>query len=442
MSKAPHLLRTRFTEALSAMYKAEVVQYVSLCDLATSVNNAEVLSSTPLNDPQLEYERHGAIRLGSAHELSMLRRLFAVMGMYPVDYYDLSVAGIPVHSTAFRPTDLEALKESPFRVFTSLLRLELIEDTALQDRAEKILSMRQIFSPQLIEIIECFEIQNQLDESQADIFIKESVEVFRWHQDALVDSKTYQSLNLAHRLVADVVSFKGPHINHLTRHCLNIDELQLRLSDSTYGFKAKAVIEGPPFRKCPILLRQTSFLALDEKVTFIDAVVGTHTARFGEIEQRGVALTPKGRKLYDKLLSNARRNKNENSTFTESLEQEFIPFPDDHRELHDQKLAYYQYSIDRSIYDDMKIDEPGLNELLDNHIIKIMPILYEDFLPVSAAGIFASNLAASKEDHADIKQNPNKASFEKALGCSVINSFTLYEKIQSDSLDLVLSALK
>ncbi len=26
---------------------------------------------------------------------------------------------------------------------------------------------------------------------------------------------------------------------------------------------------------------------------------GTHTARFGEIEQRGVALTPKGRQLYD-----------------------------------------------------------------------------------------------------------------------------------------------
>ncbi len=32
---------------------------------------------------------------------------------------------------------------------------------------------------------------------------------------------------------------------------------------------------------------------------------GTHTARFGEIEQRGVALTPKGRQLYDDLLRNA-----------------------------------------------------------------------------------------------------------------------------------------
>jgi uncharacterized glyoxalase superfamily metalloenzyme YdcJ len=31
--------------------------------------------------------------------------MFAVMGMYPVSYYDLSQAGVPVHSTAFRPID-------------------------------------------------------------------------------------------------------------------------------------------------------------------------------------------------------------------------------------------------------------------------------------------------------------------------------------------------
>ncbi len=43
----------------------------------------------------------------------MLRRLFAVMGMAPVGYYDLSVAGVPVHSTAFRPTTAQALRPIP-----------------------------------------------------------------------------------------------------------------------------------------------------------------------------------------------------------------------------------------------------------------------------------------------------------------------------------------
>jgi uncharacterized glyoxalase superfamily metalloenzyme YdcJ len=39
----------------------------------------------------------------------------------------------------------------------------------------------------------------------------------------------------------------------------------------------------------PILLRQTSFKALTEGVRFVgdDGAPGHHTARFGEIEQRG-----------------------------------------------------------------------------------------------------------------------------------------------------------
>ncbi len=77
---------------------------------------------------RISEERHGAIRLGTAAELSMMRRVFAVMGMFPVGYYDLSAAGVPVHSTAFRPVNDAALKHNPFRVFTSLLRLDLITD--------------------------------------------------------------------------------------------------------------------------------------------------------------------------------------------------------------------------------------------------------------------------------------------------------------------------
>lgn len=59
------------------------------------------------------------------------------------------------------------------------------------------------------------------------------------------------------------------------------------------GITPKILIEGPPRREVPILLRQTSFKALEEQVLFVDEKQGTHTARFGEIEQRGVALTPK-----------------------------------------------------------------------------------------------------------------------------------------------------
>lgn len=103
-----------------------------------------------------------------------------------------------------------------------------------------------------------------------------------------------------------MVAFKGPHINHLTPRTLDIDQVQALMP--AHGITPKAVIEGPPRRECPILLRQTSFKALEEAVSFTDQPDsrGSHSARFGEIEQRGAALTPKGRALYDQLLNTAR----------------------------------------------------------------------------------------------------------------------------------------
>ncbi len=448
--QSPDNIRTQFASAMSKMYRDEVPQYETLCDLVESLNKSEIASKPDqtsfIKNELLECERHGAIRLGTAKELSTMRRLFAVMGMFPVDYYDLSIAGIPVHSTAFRPTQLESIEANPFRIFTSLLRLDLIEDQDLCQTAEVALAKRSIFSETLLALIENHEKQNGLSEEQSQQFIAEALEVFRWHQQAQVDSQTYHQLNMSHRLIADVVSFKGPHINHLTPRSLDIDALQTQLSKT---FKAKTIVEGPPRRQCPILLRQTSFIALEEKVVFSDGEQGTHTARFGEVEQRGIALTPKGRKLYDELLNEARANKepqankkyraSKSNGYADELQKAFLRFPDAHQELHAKKLAYYQYKAVSK--PDSHPDPSSINQLLDDGYLTISPIIYEDFLPVSAAGIFSSNISSDGDEKKQIKQSPNQASFEKALGASVIDSFSLYEKIQKESLASALKAL-
>src|SRR5262245_40759848 len=117
-------LRARFAEAMSAMYREEVPQYATLLDIVARVDGAVVERGPALggrlarsgDGGRLSGERHGAIRVGKAEELHALRRVFAVMGMEPVGYYDLAPAGVPVHSTAFRPVALDALNASPFRV--------------------------------------------------------------------------------------------------------------------------------------------------------------------------------------------------------------------------------------------------------------------------------------------------------------------------------------
>lgn len=428
-------IRDRFASAMSAMYQAEVPQYGTLLSLVEQVNR-QTLEADPALAERLEasgeharlgVERHGAIRVGTAEELATLRRLFAVMGMFPVGYYDLSEAGVPVHSTAFRPVSDEALARNPFRLFTSLLRLELIEDVELRTLASEILAKRDIFTPGVRELIATFEQQGGLTEEQAERFVAEALETFRWHQDATVDRATYDRLHSAHRLIADVVCFRGPHINHLTPRTLDIDEAQRRMPE--HGMTPKAVIEGPPRRACPILLRQTSFKALEETTRFVGDAEGSHTARFGEIEQRGVALTPKGRALYDRLLGEARKATQglDNAAHQARLAEVFADFPDDETTLRREGLAYFVYRT----LDELDSDASVEAQIAAGKVVA-EPLTYEDFLPVSAAGIFQSNLGG--EESAVGQGNANRDAFEAALGASVRDELELYARREHESL--------
>ncbi|RUR35505.1 2-oxoadipate dioxygenase/decarboxylase HglS [Vreelandella populi] len=440
-------VRDRFSKAMSAMYQTEVPQYGTLLELVEQVNQ-ETLSQQPELRRRLEaqgelarlsVERHGAIRVGSAEELSMLRRLFAVMGMYPVGYYDLSEAGVPVHSTAFRPIEDEALACNPFRVFTSLLRLELIENEALRQRAEEILAKRDIFTPTARELIERFETQGGLTAEEADQFVNEALETFRWHQDATVDLDTYQALHDEHRLIADVVCFRGPHINHLTPRTLDIDEVQRRMP--SVGMNPKAVIEGPPRREAPILLRQTSFKALEESIRFAGDAQGTHTARFGEIEQRGMALTPKGRALYDQLLGEGRKQTGglNNDAHQAVMDKVFAELPDNDEAMRREGLAYFHYHLTGAGKAAAQSVTTDMDVLIAKGFVEAQPITYEDFLPVSAAGIFQSNLGGGENEA--YAGNANREAFEEALGASVTDELALYAEREQASKQRVLAAL-
>ncbi len=440
---SPDHIRSLFAQAMSHMYRTEVPLYGTLVELVAQVND-QVLAADPALAQQMErsgerarldVERHGAIRVGTAQELAMLRRLFAVMGMQPVGYYDLSVAGVPVHSTAFRPVDAEALNRNPFRVFTSLLRLELIEDAALRGQAAAILAQRRIFTADALALIEQCERDGGLGEEDAWRFVVEALETFRWHNDATVSLSTYHALHGAHRLIADVVSFRGPHINHLTPRTLDIDAAQAEMHRR--GIAAKAVIEGPPRRQCPILLRQTSFKALEETVHFPSGDsgdAGTHTARFGEIEQRGLALTPKGRTLYDTLLAQARAAEGSaGGDYATRLEAAFAGFPDDYATLRREGLGYFRYRLtDAGRADPAAARGLPAEALIAAGLAAADPIVYEDFLPVSAAGIFQSNLGG--DEQRAYAAHANREAFEQALGASVHDEFAIYERMQQESL--------
>ncbi|MDY0781661.1 VOC family protein [Tenacibaculum sp. IB213877] len=456
---SPEYIRNRFSTIMSDMYKNEVPLYGELLDLVHDINE-EVLSKSREIKEQLAHtgeitrlnmERHGAIRLGKPYELFTMRRLFKVMGMYPVGYYDLATAGVPVHSTAFRAIENTALNQAPFRVFTSLLRLDLIDDDKLRNNVETILENRQIFTEKALELIDKSEKEGGLNKEDAEIFVQEALETFRWHDTATVDHEMYEALLNQHRLIADVVAFKGPHINHLTPRTLDIDKVQSSME--ARNIPPKDNIEGPPTRKCPILLRQTSFKALTENVTFKynygNGKMGEHKARFGEIEQRGVALTQKGLDLYNELLGKTRKaiggspTAENASEYNQLLAENFTVFPDNYQELQSKELAYFHYFTTdkvKNILKDKVYTKADVNQLLENGYLTIEPMVYEDFLPVSAAGIFASNLGTDDAKR-KYEGTSNQSLFEKDLGEPVYKLIKWYEDMQEETIQKCLAEL-
>ncbi|KAI1360223.1 DUF1338-domain-containing protein [Xylaria arbuscula] len=441
-------LRNAFAMAMSQMYRDEVPLYGDLMRIV--LNSNQMIHQEGAQHDSLErltVERHGAIRLGKPQELRMVSRIFSVLGMHPVGYYDLSVADLPMHATCFRPVDQSSLQRNPFRVFTTLLRPDLLRSDAARNLALKLLSQRQIFSSELTRILDVVEQKGRLSPEEAVIFIHEALKTFSWAPPAASTHEEYLALKQEHPILADIACFKTAHINHLTPRTLNINSTSNSMVKE--GMQVKDTIEGPPLRKCPILLRQTSFLALEEPIQFLGddhegVLVGSHRARFGEIEERGAAVTPAGRKLYDELLvETMAATRGLGSENAELIRRKiFEKYPDTWSELREKGLVYSQYRCGKNITNLFDVDAIEITPNIDckaiEHLIEIGAleatfITYEDFLPFSAAGIFQSNLD-QKSNRNVVRPGPDQDTMEKALGGPIIDPDSLYKAAQRNSL--------
>lgn len=404
-------LRARFAKALSGMYGEEVPAYNTLVEVSEEVNRdfmekmgseAERLGTLG----RVTAERHGAIRVGSATEMRQVARLFRGFGMHPVGFYDLRDAAkssVPVVSTAFRPVDREELAKNPFRVFTSMLTTNdpRFFSAELQQRLEEFIGSRNIFNEELLELADKAAEQRGLEAENADRFVELATAAFKLN-DEPIDDEWYRMLEKISAVAADIGGVRYTHINHLTPRVLDIDALYERME--ARGITMIDEIQGPPAWDGPdVLLRQTSFRALDEErvFRFADGTVGPGSlrVRFGEVEQRGIALTPQGRELYDEMVAETdarlQANGGVRTEVARGVWQERLP--DSEKELRKRGLAYFTYELTTSASESGSVQnledrEYSVDELIEAGIVEATPIVYEDFLPRSAAGIFQSNL--------------------------------------------------
>ena len=237
----------------------------------------------------------------------------------------------------------------------------------------------------------------------------------------------------AHRLIADVVSFKGPHINHLTPRTLDIDAVQARMPDA--GHRAESDRRRPADRAnarscCARPLSRRWKSRCRSRSADGSWTTGSHTARFGEIEQRGIALTPKGRALYDELLNETRKivrptaDGSNAADYETALSEVFEAFPDTWDGIRAAGLGYFTYSARQARGAARQARCRRLDSLIAEGLVQFDPIVYEDFLPVSAAGIFQSNLGDDAAQ--EFVASPNQQRFEADLGAAVLDEFAHY----------------
>ena len=265
----------------------------------------------------------------------------------------------------------------------------------LKLRVERFIEQRQLFDPALVAQARRIAVDG-CPVADADEFVRRCAAAFALSRTP-IDKAWYDELSNVSAVAADIAGVSTTHINHLTPRVLDIDELYERMS--ARGITMIDAIQGPPRTAGPpVLLRQTSFRALAEPRTFRspDGVIsdGSLRVRFGEVEARGVALTRRGRRRYDQAMADP--------------EHWNRYFPTTDAEMAELRLAYYRGG------DPTK------------------PVVYEDFLPASAAGIFRSNLDSDSQlgtadDHSDYSLDWMAG----AIGHHIHDPYELYEKAAS-----------
>ena len=439
----PWQLRARFARSLSAMYGREVPAYTTLVEVSHEVNAAVVAARGADAErlgslDRVTAERHGAIRLGTPREMAQVARIFGAMGMFPVGFYDLREAAptpVPVVSTAFRPVAADELARNPFRVFTSLLAVSdrRFFSAELQRRLERFLDERVVFAPELLALAERAEEAHGLPAADADRFVELATRSFELSREP-VDEAWYRELERISAVAADIGGVASTHINHLTPRVLDIDELYARMQ--ARGIEMIDAIQGPPRWDGPdVLLRQTSFRALAEARAFRRADGSVHESslrvRFGEVEARGIALTAAGRALYDELRAEGAGAERWNERL-----------PTTERELADAGLAFFTYELAAGRRPDGTTPPTDVAGLLDGGWVTLRPIVYEDFLPASAAGIFQSNLGAGgAHDAAEQGADLDAAWMADVLDRDLADPISLYGAQSEASLDAVRRAL-
>ncbi|MBI1289907.1 DUF1338 family protein [bacterium] len=288
-----------------------------------------------------------------------------------------------------------------------------------------------------------------LGEMDKATFVARAARALTWLRQT--GDRDYMKLHFRHLSADDIEAFatgtvSDSAIQDLSTKLadrLSAPDLDLtKLKHSGY----KDFTEGPAV-DTPILLRQDAYKALTEPVIFHQpdgtTVDAAHTARFGEIEQRFYATTPAGRALYDSALAASEVDrakdpgliKRDFAAYDAAYTAAFVAIPKTLPELLAKELVFGRFSpTAKGLAAAGTISTTNIHELVAQGFVRQEGLRYEDFLPFSAAGIFASNLGQyGTQSTAATRPTYSQGLLEEIMGRQIIDPNVLYAGMEAES---------
>ena len=434
----PSWIRAELVRQILDAFKASLPLYENMMAVADSINReagddvAEGLGKV----------MHAAIRCASDHELQTIRKIFALMGSEPVNYYDLRER-VSVESTAFRPVSSSEIQLNGFRIFCSILSMECIPEEH-RHFVQSIIDRRNIFDDQLLGLIDTGESQRGFNQTDAAQFVEKCVQLFTRPEVALVSVDEYQRLQSINKVAAQVLVSNALAFNHLTPSVASVPKAHAEMRKR--GIKTIPVWQGPVGKD--FILRQTSCLAPATVLKFPNGdgtfTEAEHQETFVEFEERQQALTRKGRLLFEEMYANGKSKLkvDENSPqfeqhYYETMRSALDSFPDDALELWRQKLAYFEYTV---VDSNTTVD--SFEEAVEQGIVELVPQKYEDFFGPAATNIFNSNIGLEDVANVGIAKPNSLVDFESRLGAEVVDMYDYYDAIEETSRKAAAKRLK
>lgn len=284
----------------------------------------------------------------------------------------------------------------------------------------------------------------RMGEMSEDSFAQQAFELLeRLHARVDSDWLMLHFSDLSHAQMdsyEDMVVKRDSLLNHASALVESLRQKEFDFTSYSHnGYKDRT--EGPD-EDSQVLLRQDSYRALTESIAFVDEVPpyqSCHTARFGEIEQRFYATTSLGRDLYDECLALSHKANCEG----ESNSNPFGSIPKKLNELIAEGLVFAEFEPNTdAVPSDEGLTGLSVQDLIERGLLLYRGQRYEDFLPFSAAGIFASNLDHYGTESSVEHRSPyRKDFFERIAGREFVSSAELYSSIHQNSLQSSLEYL-